>query len=180
MEIAPEEEFLIARCVRKDSASLERLLQTHGRAVAAFIRMALPMPPEEEVKKILARSFAAALKSARPFEENEPFLIEALGYVLDEINRFRANSSTKERIRKEDVFANRLLLIRKGLDSLTQQERFLILLRDQMDLSHTELARLVPGSPHFLKQKIAEARVKFHQALTRLLDEKEKEYERLP
>lgn len=180
MEISPEEEFLIARCIKKDPASLERLLSTHGRPLAAFIRMALPAPPEDDVRMILGRSIAAALKSTRPFEEQEPFLIEALGYVLDEIKRYRANYSVKERVKKDDFYGNRMLMIRKSLDSLTPQEKILILLRDQMDLSHEEMARLVPGSPHFLKQKIAEARVKFHQGLTRVLSEKEKEYERLP
>ncbi len=166
MEIAPEEEFLTARCTLGEPAAFDSLAHIYGARLYGFIRCALPARAQVW-ENLAVRTLAICLKQLHPFDEKVPLSVLMMKRIVEILDKEAAGTAKDD----EASFSTdpRLAWIRKSIYSLPLEDRYYLLLRDQMDFSQEEMAFILGLSEETVKARLTQVRQKFHQTLHALL-----------
>ena len=166
--ILPEEEFLLARCLRWDGEALETLAGTYGTPLHVFICL-ISSASSSRNQNILVNSMADALKKNRPFDGKIPFLTLAAKFAVAEMKGMK-NEGIPSCFENSEP---RLQCLAKTLSKIKPEEKMLLLLRDQLLLSIWEIAYVLAIPESEVIPRLAEARLHFNEILGRILASKE-------
>lgn len=136
MPVTPKEEILLARCHRGDSDAIQQLAQDYGNRLYGFLFSCLGAR-DSEIQELLKSVFQDAFTDYQPFQESEPLMLRLLRTA---VHRLRPNLKHKMPLKPKVFSDERLALLFDALSFLEPEERILILLRDQQELSHEEIA----------------------------------------
>lgn len=169
MQISAEEEFLIARCIQFEPEAVKAVAGRYGRAVYGFLFSCLGS--STRARRMLANVFIEALRQATPFEEKMPFFFKVLSLSIPKV----WSALSKERFSldldaiPESKRKARLIFILEALSRISFEDKILILLRDQLELTHEEMAAVVSMTPKEVETVLNKARLGFRSELEQIL-----------
>ena len=173
MEISAEEEFLLSDfATKQDESALKILTDKYGPPLYGFLRALWPgKQSQKRLEQVMAQAFVQAIHSIKPLQVKEPFLLPLLRQTARQLKNQQAPTAAIP-LNLEGL-DSRLSLLVESLSLLPAEERILILLRDQFDLSHTEITDVLSISKDNLKNELNDARIHFRERLTHVLSRRE-------
>ena len=126
---------------------------------------------QDKTYDICASSFAEAIRAGSDLEQEDAFLLKTIGIALEQacLAKTLPSSDLLELLDLPDKEKRPLYLILKSLQSLDFEGRVLVLLRNQLNLSHEEIAMVMGISESDAKRKTTQALVLLREKVEEIL-----------
>ncbi len=170
MPVTPKEEILLARCHRGDGDAIQQLSREDGARIHGFLFSCLGAR-DSEIQELLKFVFQEAFTHYKPFQEAEPLLTRLLRSA---VHRLRSDFKHLPPLKPKTFADERLALLFDALSFLDPEERILVLLRDQQDLSHEEMAAVLQMSLEKIHALLAIAKKHFGEMIHKIVLSMEK------
>ena len=163
MEIPASEQFLMARARKGDPDAIRDLAGQYGRRLYGFCLCACG-GREEPARRFLIASFGQAIRETHSV--SLPFFLRALAWLCLHISK-----DPPEALPPPSEQDPKTRVLMKALARIPWEERRLILLRDQMHLSHAEMAKVLSIPEPAARGRLPEARTRFLAGMAGALED---------
>lgn len=169
--VSPEEELLFARCLKQEPEAIRELGRRYALPLYGLLQ-SLCGKKAESLDPLVIEVFADALKSGEPFALQEPLAVTLTRSLLEKIQKKIRRKKISVSTELADSFDPKLRLLFKALSGLSWNQKFLLLLRDQLLLSHEEIAGILTLPKAQVPNRLKEARLLFRKNLQEFLEPK--------
>ena len=163
MKITPSEELILAGCNEGSEHALQELSEKIAAPVYGFLSSSLGKNAGS-AHDLFIEAFICGIRNS--LSENTPILVKVLSRLIHDISKLPFDK--KVLILPENV-SIRAQIILRTLSYMSWNDRVLVLLRDQLDLSHEEMSAVLSMNEHVIKMHLTEARIHFRNYLNEVL-----------
>ena len=168
MIVPARDEFLLARCLKRERTAIEELVAEHARPIYGFFQSALG----EKVtlaQPIFVGSFIHLLRKNAHRNLKEPIRVILLRFIIQRIQEKLNFKNAGAPLNNLDF---RLSILFESLSRLPWDERILLLFRDQMDLSLEEIGAILSKSQNEIRSRLKDCRLNFRKQLENSMNNK--------
>ena len=164
MSLSSHEQALLTELANRDAEAIRLFSTEYGPPVYGFLISALGFRAGE-AKPMMVEAFASLIRHSKKAATEMPILP---CLMRDLLNHLQWKMSDKESEGPFEGAYQELSLIFKALSRLPWEERVLVLLRDQMDLTYPEMSFVLSLSEEELKARLGFAKTNFRNTVSGL------------